>query len=220
MLLDVPYRRMGTVDTTALLGVVQRLAPLYDSPNAPLWATLRERYAYIGQAERPADVGFRKMVPTGYVQLCILNDEVPLSPWAVTIPEDVLPRSEQDALARQYSELCARSYGDGTLFFLVFAVLGPEGVIPAHRDMPHDVNKKAHSHHLHIPLTGAAETEFTLRDEKVVFEAGQLYEIDNMSSHAVVHRGSGYRVNLMLDYCPAGNLEKRNAPSPPPPGST
>jgi len=219
VLLDVPYRRMGSVDTSGLLGVVERIASLYDSPEAPLWATVRERCRYIGQAERPADVGFRKMVPTGYVQLCLLNDEVPLSPWAMTIPEDVLPRAEQEQLAREYHDLCARLYGDGTLFFLVFAVLAPEGVIPPHRDMPHDVNKKAHSHHLHIPLTGAADTEFTLREQKVVFEPGELYEIDNMSTHGVVHRGSGYRVNLMLDYCPAQNLEKRNAPSPPP-GST
>jgi hypothetical protein len=207
---------MGTVDASGLLQIVERLAPLYDSPDAPLWAKVQDRCRYIGQAERPADVGFRKMVPTGYVQLCVLNDEVPLSPWAVTIPEDVLPRAEQERLAREYRELCARSYGEGTLFFLVFAVLAPGGLIPPHRDMPHDVNKKAHSHHLHIPLTGAADTEFTLRDEKVFFEPGELFEIDNMSTHAVVHRGSGYRVNLMLDYCPAQNLEKRNAPSPPP----
>ena len=215
VLLDVPYRRIDSVDPAKLLTIVERLSPLFASPDAPLWATIAERMKWVGQAERPADIGYRKMTPTSYVQLCVLNDEEPRSPWAVDVPESSLSRATQAAFATEWSAVCERHYGPGTLFFLVFAVLGPEGVIPPHRDMPHDVNKKAFSHHLHVPLTSAEHAEFTLRDERVVFEAGGLYEIDNMSQHSVVHRGTGYRVNLMLDYCPAANLEKRNAPSPP-----
>jgi hypothetical protein len=79
--------------------------------------------------------------------------------------------------------------------------------------MPHDQNKKLHSHHIHVPVTGAHECELTLRDEKVRFERGGAYEIDNISAHSVVHDGEGHRVTLLLDYCPAVNLDKRNAPS-------
>ncbi len=213
MLLDVPYRRIDTVDLGPLLPLVERLRPTFESDA--LWRAIGERMQWIGKTERPADVGFRKMVPTRYVQLCIANDEEPRSPWALDVPEGVLSRAEQDALLAEWTAFCARHYGPGVLYFLVFAVLGPEGAIPPHRDMPHDVNKKAFSHHLHLPLTAAGDTEFTLKDEKVVFEAGGVYEIDNMSLHSVVHRGTGFRVNLMLDFCPEGSLEKRNAPSPP-----
>jgi hypothetical protein len=213
VLLDVPYRRIDTVDLGALRATVERLRPTFESDA--LWTNLAERMQWIGKPERPADVGFRKMVPTRYVQLCIANDEEPRSPWAVDVPDDALSRAERDALVAEWSAFCARHYGPGVLHFLVFAVLGPGGAIPPHRDMPHDVNKKAFSHHLHVPITAAEATEFTLKDEKVVFEAGGVYEIDNMSVHAVVHRGASFRVNLMLDYCPAANLEKRNAPSPP-----
>lgn len=215
MLLDVPYRRMIDVDPRPLERIVEeRLAVMYDPLGSPLWSAVAARMEFIGKDDRPADIGYRKMKPTGYVQLCIENDEAPRSPWAVDVPHDVLSAEEQRALGREYTELCARLYGPGTLFFLVFAVLAPGGNIPMHRDMPHDQNKKLFSHHLHVPITGAADTEFTLKDTVVRFEPGAAYEIDNISPHAVVHHGAGFRVNLMIDYCPAANLERRNAPSP------
>jgi hypothetical protein len=210
VLLDVPYRRVADVDTTRLEQLAKRLGPLFEPEDAPLWTVVRERSRYIGQTERPADVGFRKMHPTGYVQLCVVNDEDPFSPWAVRIPHDVLSATEQKELAEEYAAFCRRLYGEGTLYFLVFAVLAPGGTIPSHRDMPHDPNKKAFSHHLHIPVTAAPDTEFVLRDQKVVLEAGAAYEIDNMSPHSVINRGTTHRVNVMLDYCPADKLAVRN----------
>ena len=218
--LDAPFRDHGPIDVRSMLSLVSRLAPLFERPDTPLWAEIAERMKWVGRDDRPADVGFRKMVPTSYVQLCIRNDEHPRSPWALDIPASCISLEEQAAFARAQEELCASLYGPGVLYFLVFAVLGPGGKIPPHRDMPHDVNKKAHSHHLHVPLTAADDAEFTLHDQAVVFRTGHVYEIDNMKLHSVLHRGSGYRVNLMLDFCPNANLEKRNAPSPPREGKT
>jgi hypothetical protein len=214
MLLDVPYRRVADVDTRRLERVVERLAVMHDPLTAPLWSAIAARMEFIGKDDRPADVGYRKMRPTGYVQLCIVNDEEPRSPWAVDVPQHVLSAEEQAAIVREYTELCTRLYGPGTLFFLVFAVLAPGGIIPMHKDMAHDQNKKLFSHHLHVPITGAADTEFTLKGTAVRFQVGGAYEIDNISPHGVVHHGAGFRVNLMLDYCPAADLHKRNAPSP------
>jgi hypothetical protein len=99
------------------------------------------------------------------------------------------------------------------LCFAGFAILGPGGLIPLHRDMPHDQNKKAYTHHLHAPITEADKCEFILAGENVILERGGLYEIDNMRPHAATHKGEGYRVNLMLDFCPIANFEKRMAPS-------
>lgn len=217
MLLDVPYRRVGSIDTHPLREVVAKLRPLFESPDAPLWSTIAERMKWVGQAERPADVGFRKMAPQGYVQLCITNDELPRAPWAIDVPDAILSPAERAALTAELAHHCELAFGPGTIFLLVFAVLAPGGEIPPHRDLPHDVNKRAYSHRLHVPLTEAGDAEFTLKGETVRFEPGGLYEIDNMSPHSVVHRGQGHRVSVVIDYCPAANLEKRNAPSPPKP---
>jgi hypothetical protein len=143
-----------------------------------------------------------------------VNDESPWSPWALPIPEAVVPRAEQEAFARDQEHALRALFGEGALFFLVFAVLGPGGVIPTHRDMPHDVNKKAFSHHLHVAITGADDCELTFKDAPQRFEPGVYYEVDNMDPHSVVNRGDGYRVNLMIDYCPAASLADRAAPSP------
>ncbi|CAN5355929.1 hypothetical protein BH09MYX1_BH09MYX1_36860 [soil metagenome] len=215
MLLDVPYRRVASLDLPRLLRVVERLRPLYESPEAPLWSVIAERMKWVGQTERPPDVSYRKMAPSSYVQLCIRNDEEPRSPWAIDVPEAVLSRDEQAEVARDLHAACREVYGEGTIFLMVFAVLGPGGIIPPHRDLPHDVNKRAFSHRLHIPLTAATEAEFVLKGETVSFDLGGIYEIDNMSTHSVTHRGKDHRVSVVIDYCPAANLERRNAPSPP-----
>jgi hypothetical protein len=117
--------------------------------------------------------------------------------------------TEQTAFGIAQAELCHALYGAGELCFVGFAILGPGGVIPVHRDMPHDPKKKAFSHHLHAPITEAESCEFSIGDLTTTLERGGLYEIDNMRPHSATHRGSGYRVNLMLDFCPAANLEKR-----------
>jgi hypothetical protein len=80
--------------------------------------------------------------------------------------------------------------------------------------MPHDINKKRYSHHLHVPLTQADTTEFTVGGETFRMEEGGVYEINNMVLHSVANYGANYRVNLMLDYCPAASLALRNSPSP------
>jgi hypothetical protein len=208
MLLDVPYRRMGTIDTGRLERAVDRLSTLF-APGAPLWSTVRARSQYIGREDRPADVAFRKMRPERYVQLFLVNDEQPPSPWALPIPSDVIGADEQRSLAEEHAALCARFYGEGTLTFSGFAVLAPGGRVPPHRDMPHDPNKKKYSHHLHVAITGAGGVTFRLKGYDVVLAKGTVYEIDNMTTHAVVHHGDDVRVNLMLDYCPAASLALR-----------
>jgi hypothetical protein len=214
VLLDVPYRRVAEADAAHLEAIVhEKLAPLFEPEGAPLWSVVAERCRFIGETERPADIGFRKMHPTGYAQLCVVNDEDPFSPWARPLPHDVLSSREQEGLVSQYQALCQGLYGDGVIHFLVFAVLAPGGHVPLHRDMPHDSNKKAYSHHLHVPITGAPDAEFVLKDDKVVFERGGVYEIDNLSWHSASNHGPGFRVNLMLDYCPREHLAARSEPS-------
>jgi hypothetical protein len=212
MRLDVPVRRMADVDMPPLDRIVERLRPLFDGETAPVWGQVAERSEWIGKQERPTDIGFRKMQPTHYVQLCVVNDEEPHAPWALDIPVEVWSRAEQLAFAAEQADRCRELYGEGELVFAVFAILGPGGVVPRHRDMPHDRNKKAFSHHLHAPITEAEACELTFGKTTLTFERGGLYEVDNMIRHSAIHRGLRPRVNLMLDYCPAARLEERAKP--------
>jgi len=208
MQLDVPMKRIADVDLRPLDRIVERLRPLF-GPDGAVWPVVTARSEWIGKEDRPADVGFRKMRPTAYVQLCVVNDESPRSPWALDIPADVWSQTEQDAFAREQESLLHRLYGAGVLCFAGFAVLGPGGLVPLHRDMVHDQAKKAFSHHLHAPITEADACDFVIGEATLVIELCALFEIDNMRPHSTIHRGSGYRVNLMLDFCPAANVEKR-----------
>lgn len=217
MRLDTTHRLLERIDPTPIRDLVARhLAPIFDAPDRPIWQHVATRMQWIGASERPADVAYRKMRPRGYLQLCLRNDEQPCAPWAVDLAGLLAPETLvalDAAVTRPLAELCGRHYGEGVLYFCGFAILGPSGEVPRHRDMPHDVDKKAWSHHLHVPITGAEATEFTIGKQTFVFEAGGVYEIDNQRKHAVVHRGAGYRVNVMLDYCPVDQLVLRNRAS-------
>lgn len=210
MQLDVPMKRVADIDVAPLDRIVDRLRPLF-GPDGAVWPIVAARSEWIGKEERPADVGFRKMRPTAYVQLCVVNDESPLSPWALEIPARVWSRAEQDAFAHEQERLLRKLYGDGVLCFAGFAVLGPGGLVPIHRDMVHDQAKKAFTHHMHAPITEAEACDFVIGDATLILERGGLFEIDNMRPHSTIHRGAGYRVNLMLDWCPLANVEKRTA---------
>jgi hypothetical protein len=214
MRLSVTHRLLERLDVAPLREQVDRhLRPHFDDPTRPLWQRVAARMQWIGAAERPSDVGFRKMRPRDYVQLCLLNDEQPHSPWALDVAELVEPAALAElhaTVTTPLRELCERHYGEGVLYFCGFAILGPGGEVPRHRDMPHDIDKKAWSHHLHLPLTGAESTQYSIGKHNLVLEAGGVYEIDNQRKHAVVHRGEGYRVNVMLDFCEVGQLTRRN----------
>lgn len=211
--LDANYRLIDRIDVSGLKGFVERTLSPYFDHNCRAWEEVRERSRWIGRVDRPANVAFRRMRPVGYMQLCVLNDEDPFSPWALPLPDGIL-NPELDDLLASIPSLLERHYGPGQLYFSVFAILAPGGSVPPHVDMPHDVNKKRYSHHLHIPLTASASTEFTVGEEAFVMDEGGVYEINNMRVHAVVNRGNDYRVNLMLDYCPSGSLARRNSRSP------
>jgi hypothetical protein len=208
------HRLLERVDVAEAQAYVRtQLVPLYEGPERPAWSAVAERSRFIGTSDRPPDVGYRKMRPSGYVQLCLVNDEVPPSPWALAVPPAAAAAAAP--LEERVRALCRLHFGAGELHFCVFAVLAPGGAIPTHRDMPHDVNKKRFSHHLHWPLLNAGDTEYTIAGETFRMEEGGLYEIDNMVPHATANRGDTYRVNLMIDWTPAHLAAERARPSPP-----
>lgn len=198
---------MARVDVSRLAALIEeQLAPLYDAPERPVWAEIEERKAWIGRPDRPQNVGFRRMRPRGYLQFGVANDEDPPSPWAMALPADLARRDEIEAEVRAVSAVCERLYGPGRMHLCVLAVLAPGGQVPVHRDMPHAIHRKAYSHHLHIPIISSPRVHYTFGDEDFAMEAGAVYEINNMIPHSVVNRSEVYRVNVMIDYCPAASV--------------
>lgn len=218
MRLAVTHRLIDRVDPEPIRALIEReLAPYFDGPDRPIWPIIADRMRWVGVERRPPDVAFRRMRPQAYAQLCLINDEDPYSPWALAVPEGLSEAAlaELDALiTAPLTRLCQRHYGEGVLYFCVLAILGPGGVIPRHRDMMHDPDKKAWSHHLHVPITHARDTFFTVARSHFTMEPGGVYEINNMKPHSVINRGDGFRVNVMLDYCPDANLARRGGGSP------
>ena len=215
MNIDANFKLMERIDVSQLEQFVQEvLRPHYAGDDSLLWELVRDRSRYIGLPDRPGDIAFRKMRPSSYMQLCVLNEESPFSPWALPMPVALERHDVLKSLIHEMSAVCCRHYGTGSLNFCVFAILGPKGEIPPHRDMPHDINKKRYSHHLHIPLTQADTTVFTVGGEVFRMEQGGVYEINNMRVHSVSNGGDGYRVNLMLDYCCESAQQLRSERSP------
>jgi Aspartyl/Asparaginyl beta-hydroxylase len=199
MHIDVTHRLIDRIDTREVERVVlDRLAPLYEDPESVAWRAVRERCRFIGQQNRPADVGYRTMKPTGYLQFCLVNDEDPYSPWALPLPEGAA--ADLAPFKAQIDALCEKHWGPGEVHLCVFAVLAPRGHVPTHRDLAHAPEKKAYSHHLHVPLLHTEGAAFTIGDETFRMEHGGVYEIDNTVRHSTLNHGEHPRVNVMIDY--------------------
>ena len=61
---------MARLDVSRLSALVtELLGPLYGDPGGPFWAKIEDRKRWIGQADRPADVGFRRMRPRRFCRV-------------------------------------------------------------------------------------------------------------------------------------------------------
>jgi Aspartyl/Asparaginyl beta-hydroxylase len=212
MRLYATHQCIARLDVGALAEMVALdLSPLYADPDSSAWAEVRRRSEYLGREDRPADVGYRKMRPAGYLQLGVVNLESPTSPWALPMPEALPHERELRAELDRVATVCRDHYGPGLLHLLVLAVLSPGGTVPRHVDMGHNRAWKKFSHHLHVPLIAADGCEFTIADEVFTLETGGVYEIDNMRPHSTRNLSDRHRVNVMIDYCSDQNLPLREA---------
>lgn len=69
--------------------------------------------------------------------------------------------------------------------------------IAEHRDMNFSLT---HSHRIHLPVITNKDVWFTVGNESINMQEGQLYEINNRRLHSVENRGDEDRVHLILDY--------------------
>ncbi len=69
--------------------------------------------------------------------------------------------------------------------------------IAAHQDMNYSLT---HSHRLHLPIVTNDKVLFTVGDEAIYMQEGQLFEVNNRRMHSIQNGGSVDRVHLILDY--------------------
>ena len=100
--------------------------------------------------------------------------------------------------------LLSTHYGKGFTARMILTKLKPNGVIPEHRDTgPH-----FHiSHRVHLPLVTNDEVLFTVGDETITMNAGELWEINNTNRlHSVVNKSDRDRVHLIIDWEPYNDI--------------
>ena len=100
--------------------------------------------------------------------------------------------------------LLSTHYGNGYSQRVILTKLKPQGTIPEHRDTgPH-----FHiSHRVHLPLVTNDEVLFTVGDETITMNAGELWEINNTNRlHSVVNKSDRDRVHLIIDWEPYNDI--------------
>lgn len=91
----------------------------------------------------------------------------------------------------------AYGYAHGRFPRIMLARMAPGGVIHPHVD----ANPSARwPHKIHIPIQTNPQVRFYVEPEEYHLEAGQAYEINNMTRHAVRNEGATDRIHLIFEY--------------------
>ncbi|MDH4107975.1 MAG: tetratricopeptide repeat protein [Gammaproteobacteria bacterium] len=105
----------------------------------------------------------------------------------------------QDAL-QPVVDYIARYYQDnGFVVRLLLAKLKPGGRIPPHTDAGYSL---LNCHRIHLPVTTNYGVVFMIGGEARHMRAGELWEINNGTVHAVENRGTEDRIHLIVDWVP------------------
>ncbi len=113
-----------------------------------------------------------------------------LAPWW----DDVRP-----ALEPVLAAIAAHMPGPTRLANAMFARLEPGAHITMHSDTARFF---AHCHRVHVPLQTEPGVMFVVGGQRVPFEVGRAWEIDNTRLHGVTHAGRLPRVHCIVDLAP------------------
>jgi hypothetical protein len=80
--------------------------------------------------------------------------------------------------------------------------LSPGGVIDLHQDGGEFLEQ---IHRLHIPLKTNPDCLYIVEDVALNMQVGNAYEIDNMRVHGVENKGNDYRIHLVVNLYPVKN---------------
>lgn len=102
---------------------------------------------------------------------------------------------------------------DGFIVRVIFARLAGHGEISPHSDGLYSLLK---CHRVHLPIVTNDDVIFWVGGEAKRMRAGELWEINNATLHAVYNRADAARIHLIVDWVPNSTVrpEDRRAPAP------
>lgn len=185
MNIDVPLRRLGTVDSGPLARTIR-------SASEPQWRENQYR-------QRAFDVHADTQ------SLILLTADV--SHWPrLTVSRAAgwgLLAAQAEPLIRQ---IIASHYpGGGAVIRSMAARLPPGSSIKPHVDTHPSFRC---SHRVHIPIASDARVRFTIDGRPYQLRCPEVYEINNQAVHSVMNRGTKDRINFIFDYIPPSFLDE------------
>ena len=96
---------------------------------------------------------------------------------------------------------------NGFIVRMILAKLVAGGTIPEHTDAGFSL---LNCHRVHLPIITNEDVIFSVGDENINMHVGELWEINNGTTHAVENRSTEDRIHLIVDWMPnyAGKSEQ------------
>ena len=115
------------------------------------------------------------------------------------------------ALAPILSLISARHAGEGFIGRILIAKLRAGGRILTHADHVYSLVKCNRNH---IPLVTNEHAVFTIGGEDKVMRQGEMWEINNATTHAVYNGGDEDRIHLIIDWIPSETVRPQDRENP------
>jgi hypothetical protein len=96
-----------------------------------------------------------------------------------------------------------KKYYDYEEYVAFFARLKPSGFVNRHGDGGPFLQ---HINRIHIPITTNDKSMYIIEDETMHWDAGKMYEFDNMREHEAYNHGDTDRVHLIINLYPVGTF--------------
>lgn len=112
-----------------------------------------------------------------------------------------------NALAPILELISQRHGGDGFIGRILIAKLRAGGRILTHADHVYSLIK---CNRVHIPLVTNEKAVFTIGGEDKVMRRGDMWEINNATTHAVYNGGDEDRIHLIIDWIPSETVRPQD----------
>jgi Flp pilus assembly protein TadD len=115
-------------------------------------------------------------------------------------PEYLELFSELEEVLKPVVDFITRYYQDnGFIVRIILAKLVAGGTIPQHTDAGFSL---LNCHRVHLPIITNDDVIFSVGDEDINMRIGELWEINNGTTHTVENRSTQDRIHLIIDWMP------------------
>ncbi len=179
MNIDTPLRKLGPVDSAALIDAVL-------SQPEPAW-----------QEDQYRQEAFDVHRATESIVLVFVD----LDRW----PEVVVKREPgwdrlADVALPVMNDIISRCYPPGGTVIRAMAAK----LLAGQKITPHvDKHPSFHyGHRIHVPVTTNPRVRFMIDGQPYQLKVGEAYEINNQKKHSVMNKGDADRITFIFDYVP------------------